>query len=195
MTASGPGQSVELLVDMVAVLNTAEIEYAVIGALAASVHGLVRASQDADVVIHVTVAGLREVDSRLSDLGLETELRRGDIDDPIPALLLVSDKYGNRVDLLAGLKGMRAAVYQRVVEVKIAGTATTLRVVSREDLVAMKAFVGGPRDMLDARHCIAVAGAELNVKLLRTVVADYGRHAIENCEKLLAEAAIGSDPS
>jgi hypothetical protein len=187
MSTTGPGQSIELLADVVAVLNAERIQYAVIGALAVSVHGVVRASQDADAVIHATVPEIGVVGSKLAALGFKAELRRGDIDDPIPALLLVSDTHGNRVDLLAGLRGMDVAVYSRVVEVDIPGTAIPLCIVGLEDLVAMKLFAGGPQDLVDARRCVAVAGAELNAALLRRVVAGFGRDAMAQCEKLFAE--------
>ena len=51
MKATGPGQSTLLLLDVVKVLNKYQISYAVIGALAASFYGVVRASLDADAVI------------------------------------------------------------------------------------------------------------------------------------------------
>jgi hypothetical protein len=189
MSATGPGQSVELLSEVLAVLNAAQIQYAVIGALAVSVHGVVRASQDADAVIHATASELGVVNTKLTDLGFKTELRRGDIDDPIPALLLVSDRHGNRVDLLAGLRGMDVAVYSRAIQVTIPGTTIPLCIASLEDLVAMKLFAGGPQDLLDARRCIAVAGDELDTALLRRVVAGFGRDAVSQCEKLLIESA------
>ena len=36
---------------------------------------------------------------------LPRRLRRGDPDDPIPAMLVLRDAYGNRVELLGGLRG------------------------------------------------------------------------------------------
>jgi hypothetical protein len=36
---------------------------------------------------------------KLTTAGFQTELVRGDFDVPIPALLKVIDRYGNRVDL------------------------------------------------------------------------------------------------
>jgi hypothetical protein len=188
MSTLGPGQSTELLIDVVAVLNAAHIDYAVIGALAVSVHGVVRASQDADAIIHASISKLSELDLKLKSQGLRTELRKGDMDDPIPALLLVSDEYGNRVDLLAGLRGMDPAVYKRTIDVQIPGLVAALRIVGREDLVAMKAFAGGPQDLIDAKRCIAVADTELDLNLLRKITAGYGREAIANCEKLIADS-------
>jgi len=45
-----PGESALLLLDVIDSLAGQNIEYAVVGALAASIHGAVRASMDADVV-------------------------------------------------------------------------------------------------------------------------------------------------
>jgi hypothetical protein len=104
MRTSGSGESALLLLDVVDLLTAQKTDYAVIGALAASIHGAVRASMDADVVLSV---GLREADA-LEHLfkasGFRTEMTRGDFEDPIPGLLKVSDSHGNRVDLLIGLR-------------------------------------------------------------------------------------------
>jgi hypothetical protein len=49
MRTTRSGESALLLLDAIDVLGAQKIEYAVVGALAASVHGVVRASMDADV--------------------------------------------------------------------------------------------------------------------------------------------------
>ena len=103
MRAKGPGESALLLLDVVDILSLEGIDYAVIGAMAASLHGVVRASVDADAVIRATFQRLRELETRCAAAGLRTELRRGDEDDPVPALLALGDEHG-RVDLLAGLR-------------------------------------------------------------------------------------------
>jgi hypothetical protein len=53
MRTTRPGESALLLLDVVDLLIGQKIEYAVIGALAASIHGAVRASMDADVVLSI----------------------------------------------------------------------------------------------------------------------------------------------
>ena len=55
MRTTQVGQSALLLLDAVGVLVTRNIPYAVIGAMAASVHGVVRASMDADAVLSLTI--------------------------------------------------------------------------------------------------------------------------------------------
>jgi hypothetical protein len=60
--------------------------------------------QSALVMLQVREAsGLRR---SFDAAGFITELRIGDPDDPIPALLAVRDTHDNRVDLLIGLRGL-----------------------------------------------------------------------------------------
>lgn len=183
MTANGPGQSTYLLLDIVALLSTEKIEYAVIGALAAAVHGVVRASVDADAVARITARQLSELQTKLTALGFTTNLRQGDFDDPIPALLQISDTYGNRVDLLAGLRGLDMDAYSRAVEIPFADSS--LRVIGREDFIAMKVFAGGPLDMSDARRAIAVSGESLDTALLLQLAGKFGADVQRACEQLL----------
>src|SRR5204862_6333270 len=106
MGTTRSGESALLLLDIVDLLASHKIEYAVIGALAASVHGAVRASMDADVVLSVRLPEAQDLASTLTAAGLQTELTRGDLEDPIPALLKVTDRSGKRVERLIGLKGL-----------------------------------------------------------------------------------------
>ena len=55
MRTTRSGESALLLLDVIDLLCTEGIEYAVVGALAASIHGAVRASMDADVVLSLRV--------------------------------------------------------------------------------------------------------------------------------------------
>lgn len=186
MKPTGPGQSTHLLLEVVALLDVSSIDYAVIGALAAAVHGVVRASVDADAVVQVTAAKLSELQATLTDHGLTVELRRGDFDDPIPAMLQVTDEFGNRVDLLAGLRGLDAGVYARAIRIPFEGTQ--LRVAGREDFIAMKAFAGGPLDLVDARRAIAVNRESLDTDLLLRLAAQFGKDALQTCKHLLDTA-------
>ncbi|HEX9195463.1 MAG TPA: hypothetical protein VF854_05525 [Azonexus sp.] len=71
----------------------------------------------------------------LVEEGYEAVLRTGDVDDPIPALLEVKDRQGNRVDLLIGLRGMDLELMNRTRQVRLA--ESILEIVSREDFIAM----------------------------------------------------------
>jgi hypothetical protein len=179
---TGAGQSARLLLDVAGVLVREAIDYAVVGAMAASVHGVIRASLDADAVVGLTARRLGMLADRFRALGFKTEFRRGDPADPVPALLMLSDPFGNRVDLLVTLRGMSAAAFSRAIEVPFQGE--TLRVIGREDFIAMKLFAGGPIDIEDARRTIAAAGGSLDWTLLRHLTEGYGSDAVARLEGL-----------
>jgi predicted nucleotidyltransferase len=183
MKARAPGQSALLLLDLLEVLERDKIPYVVIGAMAASVHGVVRASADVDALLSLTTAKLGQLEKALGRTGLHTDLRKGDADDPIPALLAVSDRYENRVDLLAGLRGFDPGAFDRSIEVPLQGKL--IRIVGREDFIAMKCFAGGPQDITDARHALKVADEPVDVDLLRRLTRRFGRSAADLLEQLL----------
>ena len=178
------GQSALLLLDAVEVLQREKIEYAVIGAFALSAHGVVRASTDVDVLLFTTPQHLARLRTRLDRTGYGTELRHGDADDPIPAMLILSDAHNNHVDLLGGLRGMDPAIFSRTVEVPFRGV--NLRIVGREDFIAIKCFAGGPQDLLDAQSAYRSAQGPVDLDLLRAVARRFGRDAADNLEQVLA---------
>jgi predicted nucleotidyltransferase len=186
MRTRAPGQSALLLLDLADELTKQKVDYAVIGAMAASVHGAIRATIDADALLSVSVSRLRKLQKEFQIAGFDTDLRQGDADDPIPALLAVGDRHGNRVDLLAGLRGLDPDVFGRATDVSFHGG--TLRVISREDFIAMKCFAGGPQDIADARQVLAAANRPIDVGLLRRVTRRFGRAAADHLEQMLGPA-------
>jgi hypothetical protein len=177
------GQSTLLLFDVLRILAEQHIDYAVIGALAASVHGVVRASVDVDAVLSLTVKDAASLEGKFRAAGFHTVFRRGDFDDPIPALLALTDSYGNRVDLLVGLRGLEQEAFARVLEIPF--NDETLKVIGREDFIAMKAFAGGPQDLLDARRAILAAPGPLDIDLLVRLTKQYGPDALKELDLLL----------
>jgi predicted nucleotidyltransferase len=171
------------LLDVVEVLAASKVDYAVIGALAAAVYGSVRATTDADALVSASRSTLKRLERELQNRGFNVELRVGDSDDPIPAMLVVTDRHGNRVDLLAGLHGLDTTTYARAVGVPFQGTS--LRVIGREDFIAMKCFAGGPQDLADAAVAFSAGGAPLDLDLLRRVTRRYGREAADALEQIL----------
>ena len=185
MRTDAAGQSPLLMIDVAELLSARGIPYAVIGAMAAAVHGVVRASLDADAVISAHLATARELQRELAEKGYGATLRIGDADDPIPALLEVTDPFANRVDLLIGLRGMDPAAMERASEVTLSGF--TLKVIGREDFVAMKAHAGGPVDLADARAVIDANPAGLDTRLVRRIAAGFGKEAVRCVESLLGD--------
>jgi predicted nucleotidyltransferase len=183
MRTTRSGESALLLLDVIDLLTDHKIEYAVIGALAASVHGAVRASMDADVVLSVGLPEAKKLGDALRADGFQTELTRGDPEDPIPALLKVTDLYSNRVDLLIGLKGLDPHAFARAIDVPFQGK--TLKFIGREDFIAMKAYAGGPMDLVDAARAITAGGASVDLDLVRRLAKRFGREAFASLDRLL----------
>jgi hypothetical protein len=183
MRAKEPGQSLLLMLDVADALTARRIQYAIIGAVAAAVHGAVRASMDADAIVAVPIPEAQRLCGEFEALGLMAQLRMGDAEDPIAALLAVKDSFGNRVDLLIGLRGMDPGMYARASQIRFSGES--LQVVGREDFIAMKIFAGAPQDITDARLSIAANSGSLDLELLRGLALRFGRSTALTLETLL----------
>ncbi len=154
--------------------------------MAAAVHGVVRASLDADAVVALQVREAQALRQALIEAGYEAAVRTGDADDPIPGLLEIKDRHGNRVDLLLGLRGMDPELLNRTRQVRLADA--TLEIVGREDFIAMKAFAGGPVDLADARAIIDLDRGSLDLELLRRLAQRFGRDAVRVVQELVGDA-------
>jgi hypothetical protein len=178
------GQSALLFLDAVEILQREKVDYAAIGAFALSVHGTIRGTMDVDALVHTSARQLANLQAKFDDAGFRSELRRGDPEDPIPAMLVLRDVHGNQVELLGGLRGLDPGVFSRTVEVPLLGVS--LRIVGREDFIAMKCFAGGPQDLMDARSAYLSAQGPVDLDLLRAVTRRFGRDAADKLEQVLA---------
>jgi len=184
MRANRPGQSALLLLDVIEILRREHVDYLVIGAFALSVHGVVRASRDADALLQISLSGIRKLQHLFEAAGFQTALRQGEADDPIPMMLVLSDSHGNQVDLLGGLRGLDPKAFSRGIEVPFLGD--TLRFVGREDFIAMKCFADGPQDLLDAKDAYLSAEGPVDLDLMRRITRRFGRDAADRLERMLA---------
>ncbi len=185
MKAKASGQSAYLLLDVIEQLNQLHISYAIIGAMAASFYGLVRASLDADAIISLASAKtelsvLRQV---LIQKGWKVDFYTGDIDDPIGAVIKIEDKFGNRVDLLKNIRGVSEDVFTRTVVSKLENTKILFA--GPEDFIAMKIFAGSSKDISDAQGVLQISGSKIDKTLLRKLVSVYGQSALKKLEMML----------
>ena len=186
MKPAGPGQSAQLLAEVALLLDSLEIPYAVIGGLAASFHGIVRSSLDADAIISARDEGqLDELIRGLQRKQLHVSHRKGDFDDPIDSVVVVTDEHFNKVDLLTGIRGLSPDFASRTVEASLFGQA--LLIVGLEDFIAMKVFAGAPRDIHDARAALQVSSENVDMALLLQLARQYGQEAGHALEGLLEE--------
>lgn len=185
MRTSKGGQSALLLLDVVEILRREKVYYVVIGAFALTVLGVIRATTDVDALLFTKPGRLAKLEKPFKRAGFNTELRTPEADDPVWGMLILSDDLGNHVELLGGLRNMDPDLFARALEVKFRDE--TLRIVGREDFIAMKCFAGSPQDLLDARSAYQAAPGPIDVDLLRTVTRRFGREAADRLEEILAD--------
>ncbi len=184
MKTSKGGQSALLLLDVVEILRREKVDYAVIGAFALAVLGVVRATTDVDALLFTKPGRLANLEKPFKQAGFDAELRTAAADDPVSGMLVLSDEFGNHVELLGGLRNMDPEIFSRALEVEFRDEK--LRVVGREDFIAMKCFAGGPQDLLDARSAYQAAPGPIDLDLLRAVSRRFGREAADRLEEILA---------
>jgi uncharacterized nucleotidyltransferase DUF6036 len=189
MKVTGPGQPVQLLVDIIDVLSALQVPYAVVGALAVSFHGVPRSTNDADAVIWLERPGKTEtiLTRHLMDSGYQIQFRPGDIDDPVTG---VEDEHQNRVDLLLGIRGLAPDARERSIVAKIQDIP--VRFISAEDLVAMKVFAGGLQDLEDVKGILRVSKETLDFGLLKSLVSRYGVETTTRLVQILKSVDEGS---
>ena len=178
------GQSALLLLDVVEILRREKVDYAVIGAFALSVLGVVRATMDVDALLFAKPARLAKLAKKFQQEGFGTELRTAEADGPVSGMLVLSDDFGNCVELLGGLRNMDPEIFSRTL--KITFRDEKLRIVGREDFIAMKCYAGSPQDILDARSAYRAAPGPIDLDLLRTLTRRFGREAADRLQEVLA---------
>ena len=188
MKAKAPGQSAFLLMDVIDILNSRRIPYAVIGAFAAAFHGAVRASLDADALISLPPArqDMRDLLDELRKAGWNVQYRKGDSSDPVGAVVNIEDRFNNRVDLLMNIRGVTEAVFSRTLKTEFSGARILM--IGLEDFIAMKIFAGSPKDLGDVTAVLKVSYDRINRVLLKELVGKYGKGALAKLESFLKES-------
>lgn len=134
------------LSELSARLDQQQIPHAVIGALALSAHGVVRASDDIDVL----VTDLRCLEAATwSDIGpgITVDIRRGDADDPLAGLVRLTPSHGTPIDVVIGRGRWQDEILGRARRSMLFGSQVP--VVSPSDFVLLKLYAGGPQDAWD----------------------------------------------
>lgn len=122
------------------------IPHAVIGALALSVHGVVRASDDIDLIV-TDARCLESTTWSGIDSATTVELRRGDAEDPLAGLVRLTPADGTRIDIVVGRGRWQEAILDRARRTPLFGAS--IPVVTPGDFVLLKLYAGGPQDAWD----------------------------------------------
>jgi predicted nucleotidyltransferase len=150
-----------VLADAVNFLTQRKVPFAVIGGIAVSVRGELRATADVDLVLAIGVEEALGLVQALEDSAFEplfagvTEVVRRSFILPVR-----HRSTGLRVDLALGLSGFEQQAIARAETVQFG--ECSVPVVTSEDLLLMKLLAGRPRDLEDIEGIVALRGNELD---------------------------------
>jgi hypothetical protein len=116
---------------------------ALIGALAVTAHGYVRATDDVDFVCP---ADPKEIQARLMGVGIDAAIRRGDVLEGDIRSVVYGTVDGIRFDVLFPPVLID---WDRTVSLPIEEGRSPLRVVDLDGLIRLKLRAGGPQDLID----------------------------------------------
>ena len=145
----------EALRTIIPVLDALQIPYALIGGLALAPHNVVRATEDLDFLVDSSSTASSDLARQFEARGFPSVARKGDIDDPIAAVVIVEipSSTGNvRRDLILPARRWQREIIRKATPVAIEGTV--VRVVRAQDLFLLKLYAGGPQDLLDAANLL-----------------------------------------
>lgn len=154
MTADGPALDLHRLIET---LERHDVRYVVIGGIAAIAHGNKRATFDLDVTpdldrrnLERLASALRELNAHLRGIDdLEHDLPPTDPDDLALGGNWTLTTDAGSLDVMSDPTGAApyTALDSRGINVQLGGRV--IRVVGRDDLIAMKRAAGRPKDLDD----------------------------------------------
>lgn len=134
-------------------LAAREIAHALIGAAAMAAHGVVRGTDDVDLLVlerSVLEPGAWE---RLRRTGVSVEARPGDDADPLAGVVRLSTP-SETLDVVVGRSAWMKGVLQRATPTQIGAGAIPLVTVA--DLILLKLYAGAARDLYDVQELLAL---------------------------------------
>jgi hypothetical protein len=136
-----------------------------VGGLAVSAHGHVRATDDVDFVSKLDP---REIRRRLTRLSIESRLLRSDDGDGRPPWIVRGEIEGVPFDILPALVPV---YWSRTIPARLPN-GTIVRVIDLEGLLRLKIRAGGHKDLWDVAALLRVHPAYLEAAL--RMAAAYG---------------------
>jgi hypothetical protein len=152
------------ITDLSAWLDDHGIAHAVIGAFALAVHGVVRASDDVDVLVVDGRCLEPPIWTEVERTGIAVEIRRGDADDPLAGVVRLQPADGTRIDIVVGKTSWQHDVITRARSTPLLGGR--LPIALPADLVFLKLYAGGPQDAWDIDQILdAVPDLEAEIEM------------------------------
>ena len=115
--------------------------------------GAVRATADLDFwVVLFQDTSLEDVAQEIKRISSVCEIRRGDSDDPVPALI-DSVIEGVSVQFILAIREWEKEFIESSIDVDIENSSVSI--LGLEELIILKIWAGGPQDLYDAKRLLA----------------------------------------
>jgi len=200
-----PDKTLQVAAQVAAMAEQLGINTALIGAAALAVHGYARGTEDIDLASWVRPHGqLDELAKSLTAIGLRTELRLPDDEDPLGGVLVIwasDEDDGQRNDVVEVVNFLNPARLvsnpaARAISRAVQLDGIALKCVGLADLVALKLYAGGISDLADVVQLLARNPA-VNFDEIRAVAGPYDEN--DRLGQLMMEArrlgtVAGFDP-
>lgn len=168
-----------LLPQITAVLDEAEIPYALIGAAALTVYGVNRATLDLDLFA-TSPACLDPNLWQSLPSSVEVDIRRGDLTDPLAGVVRFRAPGIQPVDLVVG-----KLTWQRELIERAASTGDGPPVVRLPDLILLKLYAGGPQDAWDVQQLLQRADRDDIIREVEESLTNLPSRSTEFWRKIL----------
>ena len=159
-------------------LSSRSVPHALIGAVAMAARGVVRATDDVDLLV-TDRSVLRESSWKtLADAGFKVEVRLGDDEDPLAGVVRVEREPARALDVVVGRHAWQAEVIQRAERHRLGSVEVGL--VLPSDLILLKLFAGARQDVMDVEALLEAgdrSGLEAAVELQIARLPQHARDA------------------
>lgn len=135
-------------------LRARSVPHALIGAAAMAGRGVMRATDDLDLLVTDPTV-LREASWKaLADQGFTVTVRIGDQEDPLAGVVRLSREPERDLDVVVGRHAWQADVVRRAEPLRVGSVEVGLVLAS--DLILLKLYAGARQDLLDVEALLEV---------------------------------------
>lgn len=179
----------ESLQKIITILDELHIPYALIGGLAVTARGVVRATKDIDLLIDLPLRDGPSLALSLNHQGLPGTFQKGHIDDPIPGLIRLDVPVSSgavRCDLVFPARAWETEAVRNAAPVDVEGLV--LRVATGADLFLLKLRAGGPQDLLDAAELLRMQPSQEQAAWETAASKRHLASEFRRCRRFLKES-------
>ena len=152
---------IEVLAKFAGELATRNFRYALIGGLAASMRGRIRATEDLDLILLCNLDEALTLVKSLGEAGFSPLLEDYEKVARSALLLPIIDRAsGIQLDVAIGLSGFEKEIVERADPMIVGGHE--IFVATPEDLVVLKILAGRPRDLQDVKGIVEIHADRLD---------------------------------